>query len=160
MYDLVGVGKTRADINPPLLRGRSFQHGAGDSSRRSHRLEKEPDAIGSICVLVTQILVPFGLHDVDLFPVGFQFVCQLPRQAGADARSHFRSMCQDVNPSVGVDGDKQIGAKDSTSTRFGSAKAGVADPLPISSSEPAAVPARKWRRDKVHRSWRGTGRLR
>ncbi|MBB76224.1 MAG: hypothetical protein CMJ75_17085 [Planctomycetaceae bacterium] len=61
--------------------------------------------------MVTQILVPFGLHNVDWFPVGFQFVGQHAWQTGANARSRFRSMCQNINPIVGIDGDKQIGSE-------------------------------------------------
>ena len=89
------------------LGGRGLEHGARRGADLAHRHQIVPRAARSVGILVAEFdLVAGRLRDLYASPVGFHFLGDNQRQAGPDARSHFRTVCEDRDRSIGGDGNE------------------------------------------------------
>ena len=101
MIDRLHLGNRHA----PSLGGGGFQHGARRCADLTHRYQVVSRAARTVGVLVAEFdFVAMGLLDMNPRPVGFHFVGDDHRKAGADAGAHFRTMGHDGHSAVGCDG--------------------------------------------------------
>ena len=104
-----------ADRHLPACGGRSLQHLPRGRAATAHRHEEVPRAARTVGVLVpVALLVARRLHDTHARPVGFEFVGDDHRHAGAHALAHLRTMTDDADDAVLADGDKHEWAVDPT----------------------------------------------
>mmetsp|Transcript_15247 Transcript_15247/g.42032 ORF Transcript_15247/g.42032 Transcript_15247/m.42032 type:complete len:605 (-) Transcript_15247:1321-3135(-) len=89
------------DRHTPLLRRGECEHLPRCGAAAAHRHEPVPHAARAVGVLVAVFLfIARRLHDLDLGPVGLQFVGQHPGQAGAHTLAHLRSVHDDADRAV------------------------------------------------------------
>ncbi len=91
--------------NVPFLCRSLYQHEFGRCTRLAHWQIEHPDGKGAICILVAVFFfISFGLDNTDSAPVRPKLVGDDKRQGCPDARSHFRTVRDDNDFSIRVDG--------------------------------------------------------
>ena len=107
MDDLVVDRLDFGGRHAPAFRRGGFEHAAGRGADLAHRHQIMPRAARSIGILVAEFdLVAMRLLDADARPVGFHFLGNDHRQAGANAGSHFGAVCDDGDDAVRRDRDE------------------------------------------------------
>ena len=65
----------------------------------------------AVCILVAILRIANGLIELDLRPIGVEFVSDYERKSGSAATAHFGAMSNDGDRSVGCDGQPHIGVQ-------------------------------------------------
>jgi hypothetical protein len=106
MNNAMMIGAALVGTGIPFLCRGAFQHGSRRRSCDTHSVIKEPNAVGSVRILIAQTLVTDGLYDFDAVPIGFQFIRDDPWETGSNARPHFTTVGKNRDDAVWSNGDE------------------------------------------------------
>ena len=112
---LVVLRLTLGSRHVPIDRRGLVEHRASGRAELAHALEVVAHAARTVRVLVAVHLVAHRLFDLDAAPVGFQFIGEDHRHAGAHALTHFRAVRDDGHGAALVDGNEHVRAQRSRS---------------------------------------------
>jgi len=105
--DQTALGRALILRQFPVERGGSDQHLPHGGSSDPQPVEIETHRARTIGVLVAIALVPFGLNDLDIGPVGLELIGHDLRHRGPDLLTHLRTVAGDLDRTILVDRDPE-----------------------------------------------------